>query len=241
MLILALRHRRSSCPAAPATPPTTWPRSAAACALVGVRRRATTPAAACVASAADTASTPQALVRPPAMTRRSRRGSSPAASTRPSSRSCGSIASDRARLDAATRRARRGGLPPRRDRRRRRARVRLRLGAGDAGSRGSACNGSWRARPARRACRSCVDSRHDRGRYQRPDGVHAERVGGRAAARRARSTTTPRVLERAGRAVLEATEMEAVLITRGSRGMALFEPAGRRVTSRSTAPTKSPT
>lgn len=34
-----------------------------------------------------------------------------------------------------------------------------------------------------------------------------------------------RVLERAGRAVLKKTRMKAVLITRGSRGMALFEPA----------------
>ena len=33
-----------------------------------------------------------------------------------------------------------------------------------------------------------------------------------------------RVLERAGRKILEQTRMEAVLITRGSRGMALFEP-----------------
>ena len=33
-----------------------------------------------------------------------------------------------------------------------------------------------------------------------------------------------RVLERAGRTILERTRMEAVLITRGSRGMALFEP-----------------
>ena len=33
-----------------------------------------------------------------------------------------------------------------------------------------------------------------------------------------------RVLERAGRAVLERTRNRAVLITRGSRGMALFEP-----------------
>lgn len=32
----------------------------------------------------------------------------------------------------------------------------------------------------------------------------------------------PRVLERAGRAILEQTKMQAVLITRGSRGMALF-------------------
>jgi len=34
----------------------------------------------------------------------------------------------------------------------------------------------------------------------------------------------PEGLERAGRAVLERTEMDAVLMTRGSRGMALFEP-----------------
>ncbi len=33
-----------------------------------------------------------------------------------------------------------------------------------------------------------------------------------------------RALERAGRAVLNRTRMSAVLITRGSRGMALFEP-----------------
>jgi rfaE bifunctional protein kinase chain/domain len=34
-----------------------------------------------------------------------------------------------------------------------------------------------------------------------------------------------KVLERAGRAILERTRMQAVLITRGSRGMALFVPA----------------
>jgi rfaE bifunctional protein kinase chain/domain len=33
-----------------------------------------------------------------------------------------------------------------------------------------------------------------------------------------------RVLERAGRQILEQTKMQAVLITRGSRGMALFVP-----------------
>jgi D-glycero-beta-D-manno-heptose-7-phosphate kinase len=33
-----------------------------------------------------------------------------------------------------------------------------------------------------------------------------------------------RVLEKAGRTLLERTHMQAVLITRGSRGMALFEP-----------------
>lgn len=34
----------------------------------------------------------------------------------------------------------------------------------------------------------------------------------------------PRVLERAGRTLLQQTKMEAVLITRGGRGMALFQP-----------------
>jgi rfaE bifunctional protein kinase chain/domain len=37
------------------------------------------------------------------------------------------------------------------------------------------------------------------------------------------------VLERAGRALLERTRMKAVLITRGSRGMALFQPGQRTV------------
>lgn len=35
----------------------------------------------------------------------------------------------------------------------------------------------------------------------------------------------PRALERAGRAILKKTRMDAVLVTRGSRGMALFEHA----------------
>jgi rfaE bifunctional protein kinase chain/domain len=39
----------------------------------------------------------------------------------------------------------------------------------------------------------------------------------------------PRVLERAGRAVLRRTRMDAVLVTRGSRGMALFEPGAPTV------------
>jgi rfaE bifunctional protein kinase chain/domain len=34
----------------------------------------------------------------------------------------------------------------------------------------------------------------------------------------------PETFERAGRAVLRRTRMEAVLVTRGSKGMALFEP-----------------
>jgi rfaE bifunctional protein kinase chain/domain len=38
-----------------------------------------------------------------------------------------------------------------------------------------------------------------------------------------------RVLERAGRTILEQTRMQAVLITRGSRGMALFVPGERTI------------
>ncbi len=51
-----------------------------------------------------------------------------------------------------------------------------------------------------------------------------------------------RVLERAGRAILEQTKMQAVLITRGSRGMALVRHRTRQpCTFPSTAPTRSPT
>ena len=48
------------------------------------------------------------------------------------------------------------------------------------------------------------------------------------------------VLESAGRAMLRKTKMEALLITRGGRGMALFEPGHRRGTFQSSVPTKSP-
>ena len=40
---------------------------------------------------------------------------------------------------------------------------------------------------------------------------------------------SPRALERAGRAILTRTRMDAVLVTRGSRGMALFEPGAPTV------------
>ena len=36
----------------------------------------------------------------------------------------------------------------------------------------------------------------------------------------------PAALERAGRTLLKRTGMQAVVITRGSRGMAIFEPGG---------------
>ena len=68
-----------------------------------------------------------------------------------------------------------------------------------------------------------IDSRYALTRYSRltactPNESEVEQVLGVTIDDR------PRVLERAGRALLKRTRMDAVLITRGSRGMALFEP-----------------
>ena len=68
-----------------------------------------------------------------------------------------------------------------------------------------------------------VDSRYDLRRYRgltacTPNESEAEALIG------APIGDDLRALERAGRQLLEETRMEAVLITRGSRGMALFEP-----------------
>jgi rfaE bifunctional protein kinase chain/domain len=68
-----------------------------------------------------------------------------------------------------------------------------------------------------------IDSRYALTRYSRltactPNESEVEQVLG------IRIDDNHRVLERAGRALLDRTRMEAVLITRGSRGMALFEP-----------------
>jgi len=68
-----------------------------------------------------------------------------------------------------------------------------------------------------------VDSRHETLRYHgvtacTPNESEVEQLLGVSIDDRAD------VLERAGRAVLKRTGMEAVLITRGSRGMALFQP-----------------
>jgi rfaE bifunctional protein kinase chain/domain len=68
-----------------------------------------------------------------------------------------------------------------------------------------------------------VDSRYALTRYTRltactPNESEVEQVLG------VHIDDDMRVLERAGRVLLERTQMEAVLITRGSRGMALFEP-----------------
>jgi rfaE bifunctional protein kinase chain/domain len=75
---------------------------------------------------------------------------------------------------------------------------------------------------ARRSIPILVDSRHALTRYSRltactPNESEVEQALG------IRIDDQSRVLERAGRTLLERTKMEAVLITRGSRGMALFE------------------
>jgi rfaE bifunctional protein kinase chain/domain len=68
-----------------------------------------------------------------------------------------------------------------------------------------------------------IDSRYDLGRYRgltasTPNESEVEAMVGE------RLDDDPRRLERAGRRILEQTRMRMVLITRGSRGMALFEP-----------------
>jgi rfaE bifunctional protein kinase chain/domain len=80
-----------------------------------------------------------------------------------------------------------------------------------------------RAANARRAVPILVDSRYALTRYSRltactPNESEVEQLLG------VRIGDRPGVLERAGRALLERTRMQAVLVTRGSRGMALFEP-----------------
>ena len=50
-----------------------------------------------------------------------------------------------------------------------------------------------------------------------------------------------RALEAAGREMLRRTRMQALLVTRGGRGMALFEPDEPTGTSRSSVPTRLPT
>jgi rfaE bifunctional protein kinase chain/domain len=68
-----------------------------------------------------------------------------------------------------------------------------------------------------------VDSRYDLARYRgltasTPNEAEAEALIGEPIG------DDVRTLERAGRRLLDETKMAAVLITRGSRGMALFEP-----------------
>jgi rfaE bifunctional protein kinase chain/domain len=85
-----------------------------------------------------------------------------------------------------------------------------------------------RSRASSRRIPILIDSRYALTRYTRltactPNESEVEQVLG------VRIDDNARVLERAGRALLERTRMDAVLITRGSRGMALFEPDRRTV------------
>lgn len=78
-------------------------------------------------------------------------------------------------------------------------------------------------RAGRRPIPVLIDSRYALTRYSRltactPNESEVEQLLG------IRIDDRPRVLERAGRTLLDRTKMQAVLITRGSRGMALFEP-----------------
>ncbi len=73
-----------------------------------------------------------------------------------------------------------------------------------------------------------VDSRYDLLRYRRltactPNESEVEQLLG------VKINDHAPTLERAGRAILRRTGMKAVLVTRGSRGMALFEPGRRTV------------
>jgi rfaE bifunctional protein kinase chain/domain len=77
-------------------------------------------------------------------------------------------------------------------------------------------------RTGRRRVPVLVDSRYDLLRYRgltacTPNESEVEHALGTAIG------DSPRALERAGRAILARTRMDAVLVTRGSRGMALFE------------------
>lgn len=80
----------------------------------------------------------------------------------------------------------------------------------------------------RRAIPILVDSRYDLLRYRRltactPNEAEVEQILG------VKINDNAAVLERAGRTILRRTAMQAVLVTRGSRGMALFEPGRRTV------------
>lgn len=79
------------------------------------------------------------------------------------------------------------------------------------------------SRPRRRPVPILIDSRYDLLRYRgltacTPNESEVEQLLG------IRIGDSLRTLERAGRELLKRTRMNAVLITRGSRGMALFEP-----------------
>lgn len=88
---------------------------------------------------------------------------------------------------------------------------------------GANLGGRRRQGRGRRVPPVLVDSRHALLRYRgitacTPNESEVEQLFG------IRIGDNTRVLEKAGRALLQRTRSEAVLVTRGSRGMALFEP-----------------
>jgi rfaE bifunctional protein kinase chain/domain len=88
--------------------------------------------------------------------------------------------------------------------------------------------GRLAATTRRRAIPILVDSRYDLLRYRRltacgPNEAEVEQILG------VKINDNAAALERAGRAILKRAAMQAVLVTRGSRGMALFEPGRRTV------------
>lgn len=79
------------------------------------------------------------------------------------------------------------------------------------------------SRQAKRVMPMLIDSRYALKRFSRltacaPNESEVEQLLGITI------DEQPRILERAGRTLLKAMRMQAVLITRGSRGMALFQP-----------------
>lgn len=95
------------------------------------------------------------------------------------------------------------------------ARTRTRSGVSDV-------RGGRRLRPVARRVPILVDSRYDLAQYRgltacTPNEAEVEALLG------IRIDDRPAVLERAGRAMLDRTRHDIVLITRGSHGMALFE------------------
>ena len=177
------------------------------------------PAAARRAAGARRSSRRRAGVR--RTSRRSRRAFSPAACTRPSSRSCGSIAPGSA-ADA-------GAIAARRS-----ARWRARSARADAvilSDYGSGPGHAGRSGSARSRPRG-VKTTADRARRfaLRPRRIHAASPRARRTSPKSRrcsasaSTTTATCSSGPGAQLLEQLRCRAVLITRGSRGMALFEP-----------------
>ncbi len=178
----------------------------------------------------------------PATARRPRRACWPAASTRPSSRSCASTASRATRrprpCSQAFAEAVLGGDRPRR----RGAALRLRLRPRHAAARRGDRQRLGRPDAPAPAVPVLVDSRYNLGALPRPHRLHAEPAGGRAVARRRASTTTWRRSSGPGATLLRRLADAGRCSSRAAA--AAWRCSSRRCrpcTSRSSAPTRSPT